>query len=131
MQWGNISNTQSTQIMRDYTIFNGDETVCPYVKYHLTPTDLYIHLYIEFCTYTNSTTKGVVQDKQFTNQGKAQGGTYCQEIRNGINYAYSVNVKGNENDFGNGVQFNTKMIIHEKGKESYNKNQSFLQIGVG
>lgn len=131
MEWGEFSAEESTQKMKDFSLSNDGETYYPCIKYHLTPKTLYIHLYVEFCTYGDNGRKGPVRDEQFTYKGEPEGGTYCYEFRKGVEEAYSINVQGNKNDFEAGVQFDTKLVFHEKGKGSYNKNQMFMLVGIG
>ena len=131
MEWGEFSAEESTQKMKDFSLSNDGETYYPCIKYHLTPKTLYIHLYVEFCTYGDNGRKGPVRDEQFTYKGEPQGGTYCYEFKEGVKNAYSIRVQGNENDFAAGVQFDTKLVFHEKGNGSYNKNQTFMLVGIG
>lgn len=131
MEWGDFSEEESTRKMKDLSLTNGVTTYYPCIKYHLTPKTLYIHLYVEFCTYGDHNQKGPLRDEQFTYKGEQDGGTYYQEFRNGVEDAYSIRVQGNENDFAPDVQFDTKLVFHEKGNGDYNKNQTFMWVGIG
>lgn len=131
MEWGDFSEEESTRKMKDLSLSNGGKTYYPCIKYHLTPKTLYIHLYVEFCTYGDNNQKGPLRDEPFTYQGKTDGGTYYEEFKKGVKDAYSVRVQGDENDFAPGVQFDTKLVFHEKGKGDYHANQAFMWIGIG
>lgn len=131
MEWGDFSEEESTRKMKDLSLSNDGKTYYPCIKYHLTPKTLYIHLYVEFCTYGDHSQKGPLRDEQFTYQGEQDGGTYYQEFRKGVEDAYSIRVQGNENDFAPDVQFDTKLVFHEKGNGDYNENQTFMWVGIG
>ena len=49
-------------------------------------------------------------------------------FKEGVETAYSnVKVKGNSGDFKKGVNFTTKLIVHDKkSKEKYNSKQQFV-----
>lgn len=54
-------------------------------------------------------------------------------FKEGIKEAYSdVQVRGNKGDFKKGINFNTKLIVHEKGgKEKYHSKQQFIEVLIG
>ncbi len=131
MEWGDFSEEESTRKMKDLSLSNDGEKYYPCIKYHLTPKTLYIHLYVEFCTYGDNSLKGPVRAERFTYNGEQDGATYYEEFKNGVEDAYSTRVQGNENDFAPGLQFDTKLVFHEKGKGDYNENQAFMQVGIG
>lgn len=131
MEWGDFSEEESTRKMKDLSLSNDGKTYYPCIKYHLTPKTLYIHLYVEFCTYGDNNQKGPLRDEQFTYYGEQKDRTYYQEFRKGVEDAYSIRVQGNENDFAPGVQFDTKLVFHEKGNGDSNENQTFMWIGIG
>lgn len=134
MQRGKVTEQQSTAIMNQYGFELADEKEYPYIKYHLTTDTLYIHIYVDYCTYTEQNGKLVrhpVQDQQFMYHGQAQGGTYKQEFENGLYTGYRMRIEGNAEDFAPGVNFDTRLILHEKGKETVHKDQRFLNVKIG
>lgn len=134
MQRGKVTEQQSTATMNQYGFDMEDEKKYPYIKYHLTTDTLYIHIYVDYCTYTEENGQLVrhpVQDQQFMYQGQAQGGTYKQEFENGLLSGYSMRIEGTAEDFAPGVNFDTKLILHEKGKETVHKDQRFLNVKIG
>lgn len=54
-------------------------------------------------------------------------------FKEGVETAYSnVKVKGNSGDFKKGVNFTTKLIVHDKkSKEKYNSKQQFVEVLIG
>lgn len=134
MQRGIVTERQSTALMNRYGFKMEDEMVYPYIKYHLTTDTLFIHIYVDYCTYTEVNGKLVrhpVQDQQFMYQGQAQGGTYKQEFENGLHSGYSMRIEGTAENFAPGVNFDTKLVLHEKGKETVHPNQCFLNVKIG
>ena len=101
---------------------------------------MYIHIYLEYSTYTKNkqggydrkeykSVKGVYRDDD-----EHLGKSYQEEFETGIKDAYSMFVVGNKNDFGEGVNFSTKLVIHDKkdkDKEHYASDQQFLQVRIG
>lgn len=134
MQRGKVTEQQSTAIMNQYGLEMKDGKKYPYIKYHLTTDTLYIHIYVDYCTYTEENGELVrhpIQDQQFMYQDQAQGGTYKQEFDNGLYTGYRMRIEGNAEDFAPGVNFDTRLILHEKGKEAVHKDQCFLNVKIG
>lgn len=53
-------------------------------------------------------------------------------FKKGIKEVYSQKIVGNKNDFKKGVNFNTKLYIHEKKKGiKYNDRQQFVEVLIG
>lgn len=134
MQRGKVTEQQSTAIMNQYGIELEGKKQYPYVKYHLTTDTLYIHIYVDYCTYTKEKGKLVrhpVQDQQFMCDGKVEKGTYKQEFEKGLVSGYSMRIEGTAEDFAPGVNFDTKLILHEKGTDKFHDNQCFLNVKIG
>ncbi len=110
----------------------------PAVKYRFINNQLQIHVYLEFVTYTKTNKKGI-DGKYIYKRGKASGkdsistSKYISRFKSGLYKAYSKqNIKGSKYDFKKGINFTTKLVIHEKKKNSkYNKNQQFTEVLIG
>lgn len=134
MQRGTVSEEQSRRVMNQSSVKVDGNTEHPYLKYHLTTETLYIHIYVDYCTYIEENGKLVrkpIQDKQFEYDGEAQGGTYKEEFENGLKSGYAIKIEGTSEDFAPDVNFKTKLVLHEKGKENYHKDQCFLTVKIG
>ena len=134
MQRGKVTEQQSTSIMKQYGLKMGDKMGYPYIKYHLTTDTLYIHIFVDYCTYLEENGQLVrhpVQDQQFMYDDKAQDSTYKQEFENGLLSGYSMRIEGTADDFTPGVNFDTKLILHEKGTDKFHDDQCFLNVKIG
>lgn len=108
------------------------------VKYKMANGTLEIHVYLEFVTYSdtgkaNSNKVKVFKKKAASVKSEIATEQYISMFKEGIKAAYSdVEVKGNKGDFKKGINFKTKLIIHDKkGKEKYNSKQQFVEILIG
>ena len=138
IEQGEVSESQSRTKMNTYSVIQGGVERHPHIKYHLTPETLYIHIYLEYCTYVKNKQGGYDRKEYkavrgvYRNDKKHTGKSYQEEFETGIMDAYSVFVVGNKNDFGEGINFRTKPVIHDrKDKETYAPDQQFLQVRIG
>lgn len=124
--------------MNAYSVIQNDVQRWPHIKYHLTPDTLYIHIYLEYSTYVKNK-EGKYDRKEYKpvkgvyyGDEKRVGKSYQEEFEAGIQEAYNTFVVGDKNDFGEGVNFRTRLVIHDKkDKESYAPDQKFLQVRIG
>ncbi|MDE6434394.1 MAG: Ig-like domain-containing protein [Lachnospiraceae bacterium] len=108
------------------------------VKYKMANGILEIHVYLEFVTYSDTGQKNagnvkIFKKKPASVKGEITTQQYISMFKEGIEAAYSdVKVKGNKGDFKKGINFKTKLIIHDKkGKEKYNSKQEFVEVLIG
>lgn len=108
------------------------------VKYKMANGILEIHVYLEFVTYSdtgkaNSDKVKIFKKKAASVKGEITAEQYISMFKKGIEAAYSdVKVKGNKGDFKAGINFKTKLIIHDKkGNEKYNSKQEFVEVLIG
>ncbi|MCH5265227.1 MAG: Ig-like domain-containing protein [Lachnospiraceae bacterium] len=134
MEQEKVTEAQSIQRMNDYSVYQNEETTYPYIKYHLTTDTLYIHVYVEYLSYKEVDGEAVrtaPPSQKLSYEGKEQGKTYREEFIDGITYAYNIHVQGNGEDFAPGVNFQTKLVLHERGTETVHANQRFLEVRIG
>ena len=108
------------------------------VKYKMANGTLQIHVYLEFVTYSdtgksNGSNVKIFQKKPASVKGEFSAADYTAKFKKGIKEAYSdVKITGGKGDFKSGINFNTKLIIHEKnGKEKYHSKQQFVEVLIG
>lgn len=108
------------------------------VKYKMVNGTLQIHVYLEFVTYSdtgkaNSNKVKIFKKKAASAKGEYSAAEYISMFKEGIETAYSnVKVKGNSGDFKKGVNFTTKLIVHDKkSREKYNSKQQFVEVLIG
>lgn len=108
------------------------------VKYKMVNGTLQIHVYLEFVTYSdtgkaNSNKVKIFKKKAASAKGEYSAAEYISMFKDGVETAYSnVKVKGNSGDFKKGVNFTTKLIVHDKkSKEKYNSKQQFVEVLIG
>lgn len=142
IEQGAVSESQSRTKMNAYSVIQNDVQRWPHIKYHLTPETLYIHIYLEYSTYVKNRAGGYDRKEYKPVKGVYLGDennigkSYQEEFETGIQEAYNTFVVGNEDDFGEGVNFRTRLVIHDKkdeklGKETYAPDQKFLQVRIG
>lgn len=138
IEQGAVSESQSRTKMNAYSVIQNDVQRWPHIKYHLTPETLYIHIYLEYSTYVKNRAGGYDRKEYKPVKGVYLGDennigkSYQEEFETGIQEAYNTFVVGNENDFGEGVNFRTRLVIHDKkDKENYAPDQKFLQVRIG
>ena len=134
MEQKEVTEAQSIQKMNNYGITRKGKTAYPYIKYHLTTNKLYIHMYVDFLSYKkvgNKTVRVAPPSGRIKYEGKEQGKTYREEFIDGVRYAYEIGVQGDRGDFAPGVNFQTRFILHEKGKEALPSKQHYLEIRIG
>lgn len=142
IEQGAVSESQSRTKMNAYSVIQNDVQRWPHIKYHLTPDTLYIHIYLEYSTYVKNK-EGKYDRKEYKpvkgvyyGDEKRVGKSYQEEFETGIQEAYNTFVVGDKNDFGEGVNFRTRLVIHDKkdganGIETYATEQKFLQVRIG
>ncbi|MDR1017811.1 MAG: Ig-like domain-containing protein [Lachnospiraceae bacterium] len=134
-EWPGIAMTYapaSTSAMNNYMIpdaINGGKFKSP-IKYNYSTKNktLYIHVYVKFSG------PGMNQKfQEYREVGykyvykKTDNVTYKTLAKRGfVNYWY-VNVKGNKYDFGSGINFKTKVVLHEGG----NIGQRYVSVIIG
>jgi len=108
------------------------------VKYKMANGTLEIHVYLEFVTYSdtgklNSNGVKIFKKKPASVKGEITTKQYISMFKDGIKAAYSdIQVKGNKGDFKKGINFKTKLYVHDKkGKEKYNAKQQFVEVLIG
>lgn len=108
------------------------------IKYKYSKGILQIHVYLEFVTYQYSGKKDAkgtkIYDKNKPSvKSEISTSKYISMFKKGVMQAYSEQkIVGNKNDFEKGINFNTKLIIHEKKKgKKYNKKQQFVEVMIG
>lgn len=108
------------------------------VKYKMANGILEIHVYLEFVTYSdtgklNSNEVKIFKKKPASVKGEITTEQYISMFKEGIKAAYSdVQVTGNKGDFKKGINFKTKLYVHDKkGKEKYNSKQEFVEVLIG
>lgn len=108
------------------------------IKYKYAKGTLQIHVYLEFATYKYSGKRDAQGNKIYDKnkpsvKSEISASKYISMFKKGVVKAYSdQKVVGNENDFKPGINFNTKLIIHEKKKgKKYNKKQQFIEVMIG
>lgn len=91
-----------------------------------------IHVYLEFVQYTNSNKKHRYGDYIFM---KKESTDYerINRFKTGIINGFSdLQIIGGNGDFKKGIDFQTKLIIHDrKANEKYNKKQLFIEVRLG
>lgn len=107
------------------------------VKYKFADNMLQIHVYLEFVTYADT---GKVDDrgdkiykkKKASVKGEISTKKYISMFQEGIKKAYKIDAIGTKKDFKKGINFKTKLVIHEKksGKK-FNANQKFFEVLIG
>lgn len=135
MEKRSITEQQSTERMKHYTVKKDGADVSPYIKYHLTTDTLYIHVYVRFYTYDRKTgkeTAAPVTKGTYADDPDKKGGSYREEFVKGVTSTYSTFIQGSKDkngpyDFDEGVAFHTKLVLHEKDKGSYPDAQEFLR----
>ena len=139
MEKKQVTEKQSTERMKHYTVKKDGTDVSPYIKYHLTTDTLYIHVYVRFYTYdrkTGNETAAPVAKGTYANDPGKKGGSYREEFVKGVTSTFSTFIQGNKDkngsyDFDEGVAFHTKLVLHEKDKGSYPVRQEFLGVTIG
>lgn len=107
------------------------------VKYKFADGTLQIHVYLEFLTYTETgkvDTGGqkLYKKKKAYVKSEISTAKYISMFKKGIQDAYKIKVKGTKTDFKKGIQFKTKLYIHEKKKgKKYNAKQQFVEVLIG
>lgn len=107
------------------------------IKYRMNGNTLELHLYLEFVTYHNMGRKDEMGTKIYKKgpasvKSEVPTANYISWFKRGIERAYTINVIGGKGDFKEGVNFNTRMIIHEKGNgEKYKTKQNFIEVQIG
>lgn len=126
--------TDKTKKINEYNIKGSYSPV----KYKMVGDTLQIHVYLEFVTYTdtgktNSDKVKIFKKKKASVKSEISTSKYISMFKNGIQDAYSdVQVRGNNNNFKKGINFNTDLIIHENnGKKKYNSKQQFIEVLIG
>lgn len=125
--------TQKKKNMNSYNV-NG---IYPPVKYKFAKGNLEIHVYLEFVTYFDTGRKDIDKEKIYEKrkvnvQSEVSASDYVSMFKAGLKKAYAIKVIGGKGDFKKGVNFNTKLVIHEKkaGKK-YNAKQKFMEVLIG
>lgn len=115
--------------------FNGNY---PAVKYKFAKGKLEIHVYLEFVTYTYSGKKDaegtlIYTKKKASANSSISTSKYISMFKKGIKKAYSNrHIVGGKGDFKKGINFDTKLVIHEKKKgKKYNSKQEFVEVLIG
>lgn len=106
------------------------------VKYRFADGILEIHVYLEFVTYHDT---GRVDEDEYkifkkeaaSVQSEVSTAQYISMFKKGIERAYSIHVTGGKGDFKKGINFDTRLMIHEKGKEKYHAKQNFFEVLIG
>lgn len=102
------------------------------IKYKMVDNKLQIHVYLEFVQYTNSNKKDRYGDYIFI---KKESTDYerINRFKTGITNGFSdLQIIGGNGDFKKGIDFQTKLIIHDrKAKEKYNGRQLFIEVLMG
>ncbi len=138
MEKKQVTEKQSTERMKHYTVKKDGTDVSPYIKYHLTTDTLYIHVYVRFYTYdrkTGNETAAPVAKGTYANDPGKKGGSYREEFVKGVTSTFSTFIQGNKDkndpyDFDEGVAFRTKLVLHEKDKDHYPDAQEFLRVSI-
>ena len=139
MEKKSITENQSTERMRNYTVKKDGVDVSPYIKYHLTTDTLYIHVYVRFYTYNRKTgkeTAAPVTKGTYADDPDKKGKSYREEFVKGVTSTFSTFIQGSKDengfyDFDKGVAFRTRLVLHEKDKGSYPTRQEFLGVTIG
>lgn len=139
MEKKSITENQSTERMRNYTVKKDGVDVSPYIKYHLTTDTLYIHVYVRFYTYNRKTgkeTAAPVTKGTYADDPDKKGKSYREEFVKGVTSTFSTFIQANKDengfyDFDKGVAFRTRLVLHEKDKGSYPTRQEFLGVTIG
>lgn len=115
--------------------FNGNY---PAVKYKFAKGKLEIHIYLEFVTYTYSGKRDaegtlIYTKKKASANSSISTSKYISMFKEGIKKAYSNrHIVGGKGDFKKGINFDTKLVIHEKKKgKKYNSKQEFVEVLIG
>lgn len=126
--------TENKKKMNSYNV----KGVYSPVKYKMTNSTLEIHVYLEFVTYTDtgktdSGGKDIYKKNKASVKSEISTKKYISMFKDGIRYAYSdISVAGGNGNFKKGIQFDTKLVIHEKdGKTKYNPEQKFIEVLIG
>ena len=134
MEKRSITEQQSTERMKHYTVKKDGADVSPYIKYHLTTDTLYIHVYVRFYTYdrkTGNESPAPVTKGTYADDPDKKGGSYREEFVKGVTSTFSTFIQGSKYDFAEGVAFRTKLVLHEKDKGNYPNAQEFLRVSIG
>ena len=125
-----------TEKGKNINSYNIKGTYSP-VKYKFVDDTLQIHVYLEFATYSDTgkldaeKTK-IYEKKKASVKSEIPTAEYISMFKRGVKNAYKVNVIGGKGDFKKGVNFSTKIFIHEKyNKEKYNSKQKFIEVLIG
>lgn len=107
------------------------------VKYKFAKGTLEIHVYLEFVTYTDTgktatNKKRIYKKKKASVKSAVPASKYIAMFQRGIKKAYKINITGGKGDFKKGINFNTRLIVHEKkaGKK-YHEKQKFIEVLIG
>ena len=102
------------------------------IKYKMVDNKLEIHVYLEFVQYTNSNKKDRYGDYIFMKKESTDYGR-INRFKTGITNGFSdLQIIGGNGDFKKGIDFQTKLIIHDrKAKEKYNGRQLFIEVLMG
>jgi uncharacterized protein YjdB len=133
--WPGVAMTYapaSTSAMNNYTIKDvdtGKKFKSP-IKYNYSTKNhtLYMHIYVKFSgpSMNQKFEYYAVKNKRYVKTGTSKY-TYKQLAKQGFAKYWSINIKGNKYDFKSGINFRTKLIVHEVG----NSGQVFIPVRIG
>lgn len=127
-KWKNINLSEkplSSKKMNSFSIYNTQKSkeIYPLVKYNYSKKQkvLYIHLYVDIIDKSQNATFKYYKNNKISKKSKK---TYRELVESAIKEYWSVSVKGNVYDFGSGINFKTKVVLHKREKKQQIKSKS-------
>lgn len=120
-----ITKNKASNKKMDKFILNDGVTSSVKYNYSINRKMLYIHLYLNILDKTNGANFKLYKNRKVK---KTINKKYKTILMEGITKNWKLSIKGNKYDFAPGVNFKTKVIIHQK---STNNMQNYITVHLG